>query len=175
MRWGTALRHQPRRALSVLITGLGAAAVLAGCNNQPIPGGASVTTVASSSSGAIEVRTVSGYGRVLVTSDGRSLYLFTADPREGSACTGSCLMVWPPLLASGTVKVGPGVNAKLVSRFASRSGGDQLAYGGHALYTFEQDAAAGMTSGEGLQTYGGTWWLVSPQGKAVTQPGHKAA
>lgn len=150
--------------LVVAAGGLG----LSACSRAGLAGGNSVTTVASASSATIDVRTVTPYGRVLVTSSGQSLYLFTADPKGASACQGSCLPVWPPLLVGGQIKAGPGVDAKLLSSIQAHGGGHQVLYNGHPLYTFEQDGAAGMTRGENVQTYGGTWWLVSPAGNAVT-------
>ena len=36
------------------------------------------------------------------------------------------------------------------------------------LYTYEEDTGAGMVKGQGVQTYGGTWWVVPADGKAVT-------
>ena len=150
-----------------------AAVALAGCNNQPIVGNASVTTVPSPSSATVDVRTVKGFGQVLVTSQGRSLYMFTADPKNGTTCAGSCLLVWPPLLEGGSrIKAGPGVNPKLLSVVGVQGGGKQVCYNGYALYTFEEDAAAGMASGEGTQTYGGTWYLMSPSGHPVKGPTH---
>ena len=37
-------------------------------------------------------------GKVLATSTGRTLYLYTPDGRNKSRCTGSCAAAWPPLL-----------------------------------------------------------------------------
>lgn len=158
------------RCLAVVLTlpaalGLGASA----CSRTAVGGGTSVTTVASALSASVDIGVVRGYGRVLVTGDGRSLYLFTADRRAWSACQGSCLTTWPPLLVRGTIKAGRGVDSKLISTFKAHSG-LQVAYDGHPLYTFAQDAAAGMATGEDNETYGGEWSLVSPRGQAVTEP-----
>ena len=70
-----------------------------------------MTTVASVTSGTVDIRSVKGYGDVLVTSTGLSLYLLTSDPPDGSTCIGSCAVVWPPLVAGHPLKAGPGVNA----------------------------------------------------------------
>jgi hypothetical protein len=42
-------------------------------------------------------------------------------------------------------------------------------YNHHALYTYEEDSDPGMESGQGVETYGGIWWLVSPDGHAITK------
>jgi predicted lipoprotein with Yx(FWY)xxD motif len=115
------------------------------------------------------VRYVKGYGRILVTASGRTLYLLTSDPPGGSKCTGSCGYVWPPLDASGRLVAGPGVEVSLLSSFKRSGGGDQVLYDKHALYTYEQDSGPGMVTGQGVPTYGGTWWVVSPNGRALTK------
>jgi predicted lipoprotein with Yx(FWY)xxD motif len=147
-----------------LATGLGAA----GCSHDYV-GGASVTTVGSASSATVDVKVVKGIGRVLVTSSGRSLYLLTADPKGASVCIGSCQIVWPPLLVSGRLKAGPGVDPRLLSTLKRSGGAAQVMYAQHPLYTFEQDAGPGMAQGEGIATYGGVWWLVSPAGRPVSR------
>jgi predicted lipoprotein with Yx(FWY)xxD motif len=50
-------------------------------------------------------------GKILVDSQGRTLYLFQRDTGTKSSCSGGCAVQWPPLRASGTPKVGGGVNA----------------------------------------------------------------
>lgn len=155
------------RSLTLVALAL-SAAVLSGCSKNGILSSSPVTTVASAGSASVDVRHLAGYGLVLVTADGRALYLFSIDPKDGTACLGSCLLAWPPLLVHGEIKAGPGVDPRLLSSFLTHDGAHQVLYNGHALYTFEQDASAGMDMGEGVQTYGGTWWLVSPSGRPVT-------
>jgi predicted lipoprotein with Yx(FWY)xxD motif len=142
---------------------------LASCASSGPVGGSSVTTVANASSATLDARLVKGYGKVLVTSSGRALYMLSVDPPGGSNCIGSCAIVWPALTAGGkTIKAGPGVNPALVSSFKRSDGVTQVLYNKHALYTFEQDTGPGMLSGQGVTTYGGVWWVVSATGKPVT-------
>ncbi len=69
----------------------------AGCGGSNYLGGSSVTTVPSVTSGTVDVRSVKGYGDILVTSSGSSLYLLTSDPTGGSSCIGLvCHRVAPP-------------------------------------------------------------------------------
>ena len=158
-------RHVRALAMAGLVLGPGA---LVACGGSSYIGGAPVTTVASVTSGTLEVRTVKGYGKILVSSSGLSLYLLTSDPPGGSTCTGSCSIVWPPLVAGNRLKAGPGVDPSLVSTFTRSDGARQVLYDRHALYTYEEDADPGMVTGQGVQTYGGIWWLVSPSGRAIT-------
>jgi predicted lipoprotein with Yx(FWY)xxD motif len=146
--------------------------VLSACNDQTLRGNSAITTVPSPNSSVVDVRTVPGYGEVLVTDQGKALYLFSADAPMSSNCTGYCVQSWPPLVAKGGARAGDGVDAKLLST-AQRSGGDlQVFYAKHALYTYIHDTKPGMTTGEGVKTYGGTWWLVSPSGHPVKSTSH---
>lgn len=151
-----------------LVTVLGAAFVTA-CGGGSYLGGSSVTTVDSVTSGTVDVRSVKGFGDVLVTSSGQSLYLLTSDPPGQSSCTGSCAVLWPPLVAGHQLKAGPGVKPSLLSSFTRSNGVRQVMYNKHALYTYQEDPDPGMATGEGVETYGGIWWLVSPAGRAVTK------
>ena len=45
-------------------------------------------------------------GRILVDSQGRTLYLFQRDSGTKSTCTGACATFWPPLRLKGTPAVG---------------------------------------------------------------------
>jgi predicted lipoprotein with Yx(FWY)xxD motif len=61
-------------------------------------------------------------GKILVDSQGRSLYLFKADMGTKSACTAACATAWPPLVTNGKPAVGGGASASLVGT-AKRSNG----------------------------------------------------
>jgi predicted lipoprotein with Yx(FWY)xxD motif len=142
---------------------------LSGCGDSEAVGGSSVTTVASATSGTVDVKSVTLYGKILVTSSGRTLYLLSSDTPGGSGCVGSCAIAWPPLDTSGTMKAGPGVHVSLLSSFERSGGATQVLYNNHALYTYEEDTGPGMTTGQGVETYGGTWWVVSADGRAITK------
>jgi predicted lipoprotein with Yx(FWY)xxD motif len=165
VRGGEPKRRLRRMAVVMLAT---CPFLTAACGSNYL-GGTSVTTVASVTSGTVDVRSVKGHGDILVTSSGLALYLLTSDPRNGSSCIGSCVIVWPPLVAGHTLKAGPGVKASLLSSFTRSDGVKQVLYNHHALYTYEEDSNPGMVSGQGVETYGGIWWLVSPAGQAITK------
>lgn len=114
----------------------------------------------------VNVRTTS-LGKILVTAQGQSLYLFAPDTRGKSTCYGSCATYWPPLLSSGKPTAGAGVKGSLLGVTVRKDGKRQVTYNGHPLYTYIGDSAAGKTSGEGLNLSGGLWWVLSPAGKAV--------
>jgi predicted lipoprotein with Yx(FWY)xxD motif len=107
-------------------------------------------------------------GKVLVSSQGRTLYLFTKDSGTTSSCTGMCATFWPPLKASGQPKAGSGVNASLLG--TTTGGTAQATYNGHPLYTFAKDTKAGDVNGEGVTAFGGSWFAVTPAGNRVSPP-----
>ena len=59
-------------------------------------------------------------GHILVSAKGRTLYLFMKDRNGRSACTGACATYWPPLMNTGKVTVGPGVNGLWWARRSAR-------------------------------------------------------
>ena len=107
-------------------------------------------------------------GRILVNSSGRTLYLFTRDPRGKTACTGSCQGTWVPVLgASVAAAPGSGLTARLVGT-TTRPGGDrQATYNHHPLYRFAGDKTTKATKGEGADQFGGYWYVVNVHGNQV--------
>jgi predicted lipoprotein with Yx(FWY)xxD motif len=118
----------------------------------------------------VTVKTASSpLGTILVDQDGKTLYLFEADSKNKSNCSGGCLAVWPPVTAKGAATAGNGATASMIG--TTMDGSSQVTYAGHPLYWFSGDAKAGDTNGEGLTDFGGAWYAVSPAGKAVEQGG----
>ena len=111
--------------------------------------------------------TQSKFGRVLVDGHGHSLYLFERDRGGKSSCYGGCAGEWPPLIASGKPQAKSGVKAAWLGRTKRRDGRWQVTYRKHPLYTFAGDTGRGQTNGEGLDDFGGWWYLVSPAGAKV--------
>jgi predicted lipoprotein with Yx(FWY)xxD motif len=105
---------------------------------------------------------VPGYGEVLVTPGDLSLYLLS-DERNGRVpCTSGCLSIWPPLLlrsAPKSPRPGAGIAGKLG---LVRRGGSlvQVTYNGSPLYTYSGDPGRAASAGEGIVSFGGTWYLV---------------
>jgi predicted lipoprotein with Yx(FWY)xxD motif len=106
-------------------------------------------------------------GKVLVTSAGRTLYLFAKDRNGKSACTGQCASFWPPLLTSGKPRAGAGAKASLLGTTKRSNGRLQVTYNHHPLYRFVKDKSKGQTNGEGVKAFGGIWDAVSPTGAKV--------
>ena len=131
-------------------------------------GALSVTANGSTNASSVSLRTTA-LGKVLVGSNGRTLYLFTAD-KGSSACYGKCAVVWPPLLASDP-SVGTGLNSSILGTTKRTDGKLQVTYNGHPLYYFVKDTKVGDANGEGIDHFGGRWWVVSATGSQITKKG----
>jgi predicted lipoprotein with Yx(FWY)xxD motif len=146
------------------------ALAVAGCGGGG-GGGAGAATAAATPSGSaatVGVRDSGSLGRILDDSKGRTLYLFQADSGTKSACTGDCATEWPPLRAAGKPTAGSGIAASKLSTSARPDGLPQVTYNGHPLYWFTNDQEPGDTSGQGLDDFGGRWYVVSPDGAMVS-------
>jgi predicted lipoprotein with Yx(FWY)xxD motif len=137
---------------------------LAGCGSD-----GSATASAATSGRALAVHSTS-LGKILVDSKGRTLYAFGHDLKNKSRCSGPCASNWPPALTKAKhPRVGAGVSSAKLRVIKRTGGGRQLSYAGHPLYRFSLDGSPGDMKGQGLNAFGGTWHVVSPAGKPVTQ------
>jgi len=167
----TARAHR-RRAIVVAVAGAGTAALLLAACSSSSPSTATSdsstpTTTGSSASAAVDVGS-SSLGPVLVTSSGQTLYLLSSDSPGASTCSGACAAAWPLLRPNGaTPAAGPGVTAKITTIHRS-DGTSQLAADSWPLYTYAGDAAAGDVNGQGISSFGGTWYAVTPSGTKAT-------
>ncbi|PVE12863.1 hypothetical protein [Streptomyces scopuliridis] len=124
--------------------------------------------------GKVSVKT-GPFGKILVNGKGHTLYLFEADKAKKSTCSGDCVVDWPPALVKGTPQAGTGVKANLLTTTTRSDGTKQAMYNGHPLYTFREDTKPGETKGQDLTEFGAKWFVVSPEGKAITTPPQSAS
>jgi len=106
-------------------------------------------------------------GRILVDSKGITLYDFPPDKGTTSVCYGACAALWPPLTTNGKPVAGPGVRASLLGTTKRKDGRLEVTYNGHPLYYFVTDRKPGQTTGQGVDQFGGPWWVLSPAGKEI--------
>ncbi len=86
----------------------------------------------------IAVASNSKLGQILVDGAGKTVYLFVADSGSSSTC------------------------------YTTRTDGKtEVTYAGHPLYYFVQDKQPGDATGQGVNGFGGLWWVLSPSGAAV--------
>ena len=144
------------------------AAVAAGCGGGGVTVASSAPPKTASGQATIVGISTTGIGRILVNSQGHTLYLFKADQGTKSACTGACAGAWPPLLVTGKPTASSGVTASLLGTTTRPEGTTQLTYNGHPLYLFAQDQKAGETNGQGVSAFGAAWFALNSAGNQVS-------
>ena len=131
-------------------------------------GGATSAPAAATGAAAIQAAKVPGVGTVLTNSDGMTLYLFEADKGTTSTCSGDCATNWPPVTTSGNATATMGATSSMLGTTTRDDGSTQVTYNGHPLYTFVGDTSAGQATGQGINAFGGLWYVVTTAGNAMT-------
>lgn len=150
---------------------------LAGCGSSTYGGSSSSggdnTSNGANVSGAVLATAGSDLGRIVVASDGRTVYVFDKDsPGSGkSACSGDCLAKWPAVTATTDTPAVDGVTGE-VGTITRDDGTKQVTLGGMPLYLYAGDSQAGDVTG---QAVGGIWWAVGPDGTKITAAPSSAA
>jgi predicted lipoprotein with Yx(FWY)xxD motif len=184
--------HLSSRRLIPIGLALGAVATAAACSSSSSSGSsaATPTTSATSSSSAptsapassapasasttatVIVKSVPGVGNVLVNAQGKTLYMLTSEKGGKITCTASngCTQVWPETtLASGaTATAGSGIQSSLLGTVTGAAGSPEVTYNHWPLYTFSGDSGPGVAHGQGLKSFGGTWYVLNAAGTPVT-------
>jgi predicted lipoprotein with Yx(FWY)xxD motif len=128
-------------------------------SGSPASGSATATVIESHAGSA---------GSFLTNSSGRAVYLWAADSMNKSTCSGACAGAWPPVTATGKVTAGGGAKTADLGTITRSDGSKQVTYDGHALYYFAGDSGPGQTNGQGSDSFGAKWWLVTPAGMQIT-------
>jgi predicted lipoprotein with Yx(FWY)xxD motif len=158
---------------------LGTAAAVAACGSSPSstaagsPGSSAPPSASSAASATISAKSVSGVGTVLVNGQGQTLYMLTSEKGGKITCTqaNGCTQAWPEtLLANGATAAtaGSGVQSSLLGTVKDASGNLEVTYNHWPLYTFSGDSGPGVAKGQGLTSFGGTWYVLSGSGNPVT-------
>ena len=164
----------------LVVTGmLGVAGLLAGCGGGSTT--SAPTTTSSAGSGAkpstsFSTAKVSGVGTVVVDGRGRTVYILTADGKTNAPCTDAsgCTKLWPDLpLPDGVAaaKGEMGIDASLLSTKKLSDGETYPTYHGWLMYEYSGDSGPGQSSGQGITSFGGTWYALMPSGNPVTSSG----
>lgn len=170
-------------ALAAALTGCGSSTGTTPSATSPATGASSTASATVSLSGtasasasstqagaAIDLKTASSSaGSIVVDAKGMSLYFFTKDTKDSgtSACTGSCLVQWPPLTTTSGSPAGEGVTGKL-GTISTPDGKKQVTLNGMPLYYFAKDTKPGDILGQGV---GGVWYLSDPSGAMIKAAG----
>jgi predicted lipoprotein with Yx(FWY)xxD motif len=165
-----------RRLLGIsglVVMGTLAAACGSTASSTTTSGGSGGGSAAPASTAAL-VKTVvsSKLGTILVDSKGFTLYRFSKDSTNKSACSAACAKVWPPLLMTGSGSPVAGSGVTGLGTIAAAGGGRQVTYHGMPLYTFTADKSPGQVNGQDLTDSFGTWFVVATKGgsTATTAP-----
>jgi predicted lipoprotein with Yx(FWY)xxD motif len=139
---------------------------LAACGSTSTPTAAeSSASAPASSAQAAATSTVkvgsTSLGNVVVDAKGMTLYMFTKDTQNSgkSACTGQCLVAWPPLFTDGT-PTGEGVSGALAT-ITTPDGKKQVTLNGWPLYYYAKDKKPGDTTGQDVQE---VWYVLDSSG-----------
>jgi len=96
-----------------------------------------------------------------------TVYLFEADKKGTSACTGACPGAWPPVV--GQPQAGSGASASQLGQITRSDGTKQVTYNGHPVYLFVKDKDSGDAYGQGVSAFGAEWYVLSPSGNKVDE------
>jgi len=142
-------------------------AILAAVGSLAVAVSAAQAATQPAARGATVETAVSSLGRILVDTQGRTLYLFEKDKKGHSTCSGQCAAYWPPLITTGTPAAKAGAKQSLLGVTHRSDGKLQVTYAGHPLYTFVQDTKRGQTNGQNLDKFGAEWYVLGPTGLKI--------
>ena len=133
---------------------------------------ATVPALAQEEAATVTIAESEEYGTYLADGDGRPLYLFTADTQGGEdataeiACEADCLDAWPLFTAEGEPEAGEGADAEMLGTLEHEDE-TVVTYNGWPLYYFAKDEGADAPQGQDIESFGGEWYLVTPEGEKV--------
>ena len=124
---------------------------------------------ASGESRSLTVAQDATLGAYVAGENGMALYIFKPDTGTASNCNDDCAAKWPPLTVemATDVTAGTGVTGTL-GTITRADGSMQVTLGGHPLYYFAGDKAAGEVNGQGLND---VWFVAGPDGAGVAMDG----
>jgi predicted lipoprotein with Yx(FWY)xxD motif len=152
------------------------AAILAGCGSSSSSAKDDAVTSAQSAAPTATTASARGpklkvissdYRRILADGHGRALYLFTADHGKKSNCAGDCATAWPPYIVKRKPAAGPGAKPGLIGTIRRSNGTLQATYAGHPVYFYEGDNEPGEVLCQAVNEFGGYWYVLRGNGKAV--------
>lgn len=125
----------------------------------------------------VQSRTVGNFGKVLVDHRRFSLYMLTDEKGGHIHCTAAnqCLTFWPPILVAKNSKITVGSGVKGHIGHIVRGSKWQVTVNGYPVYTFSEDSGPKQSSGEGISSFGGTWYLLKAGAATSSGTPDKAA
>jgi len=98
-------------------------------------------------------------GKVMTDSAGNTLYFFSRDAADTSACSGGCLAVWPVFYVEDLRLEDTSLHAGDFGTITRADGAKQTTYKGWPLYYYADDNAPGDVNGEAVNN---VWYVAKP-------------
>lgn len=121
----------------------------------------------------IQITESDQFGQYLTDAEGRPVYLFTTDTQgtgdqeaQISCTSDECLEAWPLVTTSGDPQAGDGADASLLGT-TDYEDQQVVTYNGWPLYYFVRDEGADEPQGNDVESFGGEWYLLTPEGEEV--------
>ncbi|HUY09817.1 MAG TPA: hypothetical protein VMW80_10300 [Candidatus Dormibacteraeota bacterium] len=156
-------------ALAASLAAAGYVGLASNTSQRPSPPAAAAVTATAKVT--IETASVAGLGTVLVDGAGRTIYTLSSEKHGKITCTSAsgCPQFWPQIHSSSGQRhqTRGGAHASMIGSERGATSTRVVTYHGWPLYTYSGDSAKGQDNGEGLKSFGGTWYAVSPAGKQV--------
>ena len=124
--------------------------------------GTSTQAVISTKSNPVLETTILAAGPKKLT-----VYMFEADHGGKSTCYAACAAAWPPVLTSGSPKAEGGASASKLGTTTRSDGTKQVTYAGWPLYYYTPDSAETDITGQGVNSFGALWYVLSPAGQVI--------
>jgi predicted lipoprotein with Yx(FWY)xxD motif len=167
-----------KRASAVLLVPI-IIAMLGGCGSsgKSTTAASQLTTAANQSSYPPPTTTSAAPTALITTKQGKlgtilaygpkklTVYLFEGDKGGASSCSGECASVWPPV--SGHPQVSGQAVSSHLGTITRADGTTQVTYNGHPLYLYAKDKDDGDSYGQGIKSFGASWYVLTPSGNKV--------
>jgi predicted lipoprotein with Yx(FWY)xxD motif len=131
---------------------------------------AAASSAGASGGGMVLATKHTSLGTILVAGPKRlTVYLFEADKGSTSTCSGGCAQTWPPVTTTGGATAEGGAVAADLGTTTRTDGTKQVTYKGHPLYFYVTDRQSGETTGQGVNSFGAGWYVLSPKGSKIDE------
>jgi predicted lipoprotein with Yx(FWY)xxD motif len=103
---------------------------------------------------------------IAVNGKGLAVYWLTGNNKKNCTKASGCYTFWPPVTVKAGQKLSaaPGIKGKLGTD--KRDGVTFLTLGGHDLYRYVGDSQKDQATGQGIKSFGGTWFVITASGSS---------
>ena len=126
----------------------------------------------ASAEAALSIASSEEFGEYIVGPDGRPVYAFVTEGRAGDnlpaleSCNKPCRERWPPVFVDSDLTVAEPLDPDLAAMLED-GGGKVAVYNSEPLFHFVMDEAGQEPVGQGIHSFGGWWYLISPDGEYI--------